>query len=138
MTPRVVALELPIPPSANRWWRKWRNRMVKSTEALEYQAMVQLRLVQVGVPFRQPTHVSLRLAWYRARRSGDLDKRLGVLLDALQGVVYESDAQITHLEAWRVDGDRPRIELIVQEASRETFRILAPEADRAASRRKDR
>ena len=117
MTPRVVLLELPIPPSANRWWRKWQNRMVKSTEARAYQDLVARRLEDVGVPFRQPTHVSVRVVWYRARRSGDLDKRLGVLLDALQGTVFESDAQVTHLEARRVDGDRPRIEVVIQEVA---------------------
>lgn len=99
-----VALYLPEPPSANRWWRNVRGRMVLSREAREYKARVAL-FASFGAArvIRAPTTVSVKLIWHRGRKSGDLDKRLGVLLDALQGVAYENDSQITRITAERFD-----------------------------------
>jgi crossover junction endodeoxyribonuclease RusA len=92
------------PPSANRWWRKFRGRMVLSREAREYKTMVSL-LGQMSraTPFPKGTPVRVEMFWHRGRKSGDLDKRLGVLLDALQGVAYENDSQIVEIAARRDD-----------------------------------
>lgn len=58
--------------------------------------------------------VSITLDWYRGRKSGDLDKRIGVVLDALQGVLYSNDSQIVELTARRhEDAANPRIEVSV-------------------------
>ncbi len=104
-------LMLPEPPSANRWWRmvviKGQARMLTSKEARDYKAGVALlggsKMIAAG-----PVRVTID--WYRERKSGDLDKRIGVLLDAVQGVLYDNDAQITEITARRHD-DRgnPRI-----------------------------
>lgn len=90
---------LPEPPSANRWWRNVNGRMVTSKEARDYKARIALTV-------RDRKHagpVKISLDWYRGRRSGDLDKRIGVVLDALQGVLYENDSQIVELAARRFD-----------------------------------
>jgi crossover junction endodeoxyribonuclease RusA len=99
-----VSCYLDEPPSANRWWRNVRGRMVLSREAREYKAMVAL-LGQVSraTPFPKGTPVRFEMHWHRGRKSGDLDKRLGVLLDALQGVAYENDSQIVEIAARRDD-----------------------------------
>lgn len=47
--------------------------------------------------------MGISLRWHRARRAGDLDKRLGVVFDALQGLLYDNDAQIIEISAKRVD-----------------------------------
>lgn len=112
---------LPEPPSANRWWRKFNNRMVLSPEARKYKAMVagyQLRSDTQFHRFDFPTTITVTVVWYRSRKSGDLDKRLGVLLDALQGVAYDNDNQIVELYAIRSDDDHknPRVEVTVMEA----------------------
>lgn len=61
--------------------------------------------------------VRITLAWYRGRKSGDLDKRIGVCLDALQGVLFDNDAQIVELLATRhEDPSNPRIEVSVEPA----------------------
>lgn len=93
-------MKLPVPPSANRWWRNVNGRMVTSAAARRYkQAIPVLAGRQALIP--APTEVVVTVLWYRAMKSGDLDKRLGVVLDALQGVSYESDSQIVELHAYR-------------------------------------
>lgn len=97
---------LPEPPSANRWWRNVNGRMVTSKEAREYKAAV----AQFGSRRKIPGPVIIHISWWRGRKSGDLDKRIGVLLDALQGVAYDNDAQITTIHAERYDDPKwPRI-----------------------------
>lgn len=90
--------------------------MVTSREAREYKAYVASRkwTTTVGGIFPAPQRVAVRFVWYRSRRSGDLDKRIGVLLDALQGVLYDNDSQITEIHARRED-DRecPRVEVTI-------------------------
>lgn len=98
----AITFTLPEPPSANRWWRKFRNRMVLSPEAREYKSLVCLAYRRAEL--RGP--IAVEVVWYRGIRSGDLDKRLGVVLDALQGVAYVNDSQITHLTARRIDDPR--------------------------------
>ena len=106
-----LTLELPEPPSANRWWRNVNGRMVTSREARTYKQMVANRLfVLRAKPIAAPTPCRIVLTWYRGRKAGDLDKRLGVLLDALQGAAYDNDGQVTQIHATREDDPRnPRI-----------------------------
>lgn len=88
---------LPEPPSANRWWRKFRNRMVLSAEARAY-----IRLVRATIPARlHAGPVELAVEWHRGAKRGDLDKRLGIIQDALQGVLVRNDAQVTRIVASR-------------------------------------
>lgn len=98
----ALTFTLPVPPSSNRWWRKWKNRMVLSDEARDYKAMVAKAYRRAEIR----GDIAVSLTWYRERRSGDLDKRLGVVLDSLQGIAYATDAQITHLTAKRIDDPR--------------------------------
>lgn len=102
-TVNSVRLTLPEPPSANRWWRNVNGRMVTSREAREYKDLVARKRWGLGVTFRKPDTVSVTVVWRRSRKAGDLDKRLGVLLDALQGFVYESDSQVVAIHAARYD-----------------------------------
>ena len=70
---------------------------------------------QVHFPLAIPLSVSIR--WYRGRKSGDLDGRLKVLLDAMQGSVYENDSQIVELHAFRSEDKlNPRMEVHVDAA----------------------
>lgn len=80
--------------------------MVLSDEAREYKALVRQAFRRAELR----GEISVSIAWYRERRSGDLDKRQGVVLDALQGVAYATDAQITRLLAMRFeDPKNPRV-----------------------------
>lgn len=114
-----LVLILPEPPSANRWWRMFRSRMVVSTEARRYKEMVDRLLKARRLrPIAKPGGVIVGLDWFRGRKAGDLDKRLGVLLDAMQGTAYENDGQIVELHARRFDDPgNGRVVVIVSPAN---------------------
>jgi Holliday junction resolvase RusA-like endonuclease len=101
---------LPEPPSANRWWRRAGSRVHLSKDAKDYKLMVAAQ-IRGATPFPQCL-VSINVVWHRGMKAGDLDKRLGVLLDALQrttinGIpcpgLYTNDSQIVQLWARRCD-----------------------------------
>ena len=106
--------EFPLPPSGNRYWRHVRGRVIISAEAEQYRAVVKMlancdRVTQLTGP------VAVTVNVFRARKAGDLDNRLKVLLDAAQGVFYENDAQIRELHAYlHDDKHHPRVEISVQ------------------------
>lgn len=104
----TVEFELPVPPSANKWWRMVTpkgkpSRMVLSADARLYKegvgTLLRGQFRGRPVPLFPSGVVRLWLDWHRTARLGDLDKRQGVLLDALQGVVYDNDSQLVELHA---------------------------------------
>jgi len=106
---------LPEPPSSNRYWRVFKGIPVMSSEARAYKKKVAVLLHGKCKPAKG--EVSLTLAWYRSRKSGDLDNRAKVALDALQGSLYLNDSQIVALHLYRYDDKaNPRIEVSVQDA----------------------
>ena len=109
-----MRVTLPYPPTANLYWRVWRGRPVKSTEARRYQEEARRSATSQGMrPLSGDVSVSLRV--YRPRRIGDLDNAQKVLLDALKGVAYEDDRQVTEIHAIRLDDkERPRVEVVVR------------------------
>jgi Holliday junction resolvase RusA-like endonuclease len=113
---------LPEPPSANRWWRttiipaKGKRPATVNTylskEAREYKERIG-RASAALIIAEGP--VALRIDWYRGREAGDLDKRLGVALDAMQGVFYRNDDQVVTIAARRfLDRANPRLVVTVQ------------------------
>lgn len=105
---------LSYPPSANRYWRKWRNRIVKSDEARGYQAYAGWTAKSAGATLHAG-QVALHLRIYRPRRCRDLDNCLKVLVDALQGVSYTNDNQVREIHAYLGDDKlSPRVEVEVQ------------------------
>jgi crossover junction endodeoxyribonuclease RusA len=97
-----VTLRLPVPPSANRFYRVYRGRAVMSAEGRTYKQMVaQLAVAKRLHPATGP--VSLDVVWYRAAKRGDLDNRMKVALDALEGVLFVNDAQIVELRIRRCE-----------------------------------
>lgn len=106
-----VMAVLPVQPSANRYWRNIRGRMVVSVEAQNYKSLVHLACAQVD-PLAKGNDVAISFTFYRAQKSGDLDNRIKVILDALNGVFYDDDQQIVEIHAKRSDDkENPRIVL---------------------------
>ena len=109
----MLVLICPEPPSANRWWRRHGTTIHLSNEAKAYKADVAQRAGVNGATLFPTELLSVIVVWHRSRKSGDLDKRLGVLLDGLQERqqknappipgVYASDAQIVQIWARRCD-----------------------------------
>ena len=97
---------LPYPVGSNRLWRNARGRTIVSPEASAWKAETQLRALLAGVrPVSGPVSVSLVLhprltAKGRASKTRlDLDAPIKPLLDALNGVAYADDKQVTHITA---------------------------------------
>ena len=102
----MVRLNLPYPVSANRYWRIWRNKAVRSAEATAYKSVVRRIAQEAGVmPSEGSVAVWLRLI-PKAYKDGsankmviDLDNALKVTLDSLQGIAYENDKQVRRIAA---------------------------------------
>lgn len=102
----MVRLKLPYPVSANRYWRIWRNKAVRSAEATAYKSVVRRIAQEAGVmPSEGSVAVCLRLI-PKANKDGsanktviDLDNALKVTLDALQGIAYHNDRQVRRIVA---------------------------------------
>ena len=109
MSAREVTVTLPEPPSANRWWRHQRKQHHLSEEARAYKDNVPvlvaaaLNVTLHSLPLYPAGDVLVAITWRRKRASGDLDKRVPILLDALQGVFYREDSQVAGLIAIRKD-----------------------------------
>jgi Holliday junction resolvase RusA-like endonuclease len=113
--PRVMPLilTLPEPPSANRWWRRAGTHIHLSNEAKAYKLAAAQTAGVNGATLFPTEALSVVVVWHRQKKTGDLDKRLGVLLDVLQqrkqlGAppipgVYATDAQIVQIWARRCD-----------------------------------
>ena len=109
-------ITLPYPPSANRYWRVVNNRPIISAQARAYKDEAGWLAKAQGVQ-PQTGDLAVTIAVYRPQRRGDLDNVLKVLLDALIGIAYEDDSQITEINAKRFDDkDNPRVEIDVVEA----------------------
>jgi len=99
-------LKLDYPPSANRYWRCFRGRMVPSAAATTYKKHVK-SIAQSGrlVLHNDSICVNIKLLPKLTARGEaskvilDLDNCLKVALDALQGVIIENDNQIKEIYA---------------------------------------
>lgn len=107
-----MIITLPLPPTANLYWRVWRGRAVVSTEARAYKRGAALAALAQGVRPILDGEVAVVMRVFRRTRRGDLDNRLKVLLDALRGIAYRDDSQVARLEAIQSeDAKNPRVEV---------------------------
>lgn len=97
-------IELPYPPSVNRYWRKVGNRMLISKAGRDYKRQV-CRATRglLAQPMRGPLSVAIQAA-PPDNRTRDLDNLLKAPLDALKSAgVYLDDSQIDEIHLYRVD-----------------------------------
>lgn len=107
---------LPFPPSVNNYLRTTRQgRVYLTEEAKAYKQGAMMRALTQGVrPFLEGD-VSISLAFFRPRRTGDIDNGLKVLFDALNRVAWKDDRQVGELYAIRFeDPANPRVEISVE------------------------
>jgi crossover junction endodeoxyribonuclease RusA len=127
-----VIITLPLPPTANLYWRVWRGRAVVSTEARAYKQAAALAAKAQGLRPIIDGEVAVVMRVFRPARRGDLDNRLKVLLDALRGVAYRDDSQVSALHATQAeDAKNPRVEVEVSRvdarpAPGKTRKLAAP------------
>lgn len=112
----MTILTLPVPPSANRYWRHDRGNIHRSNEAEAYRHTVGWQCNVEGV--RPLTgNVCISIDVYRPAKRGDLDNYLKVAIDSLIGFAYLDDKQIVEIHAMRHDDkDDPRLIVSISEA----------------------
>ena len=108
-----MELDLPYPPTVNHLWKRYRNRIVLSSEGREYRRAIRLELASRSVtPLHGPLAVSIDVN-PPDRRRRDLDNLHKALLDALgRGGAYFDDSQIDRLTITRcgiLRGGRVRV-----------------------------
>lgn len=112
-----MKLTLPIPISANRYWRNYRGRTVISAEAVAYKNEVGWLAKAAGAQL-MTGDLSLTMIVYRPAKRGDLDNYTKILADSLQGIVYSNDSQIVRILAERRDDKKnPRVEVEIAQVS---------------------
>lgn len=113
----MIALTLPYPPTMNMYWRnvaiRGKPRTLISADGRNYKTAVAMLGKKCRArPLAGPLRVVLVV--YRPRRIGDLDNVLKPVLDALKGIAFEDDSQVTQLLATRCDDkENPRVEVKV-------------------------
>jgi crossover junction endodeoxyribonuclease RusA len=136
----VIALTLPYPISANRYWRTYMPKgfkapvTVPSAEAKAYKAQVcgLAKIAGVKAPIAGRVAVAIRLypnrpqdwakraakdpmGWDDTVQCLDLDNANKVLFDALKGVVIEDDRWVRRITAERMEPDgEARVEIVVE------------------------
>lgn len=105
---------LPLPPSANRYWRNYKGVVVVSEEAKAYKRTVNGLASQIQIqPAQGP--LAIWLVYYFQRQAVDLDNRIKVCLDAMQGIFYENDNQFDEIHMKRCyDKKNPRVEIVIE------------------------
>lgn len=99
-------IQLPHPVSANRYWRTFRNRTVRSAEANQYRKDAQFAfLLAKEQKHAGPVRVSIKFH-PRTNKDGsasktrlDIDNVIKVALDALNGLAYDDDKQVVSVLA---------------------------------------
>lgn len=103
-------VELPFPPSANRYWRTTKSgRTYVDAAAKQYKADAARIATAAGM---KPLagELAVTMIFYFPDRRGDLSNRVKVCEDALNGVGYHDDKQVSWMQTERlIDKARPRV-----------------------------
>jgi crossover junction endodeoxyribonuclease RusA len=120
-----VNLTLPLPPNANNYrgirvirvgTRHVPQFFLRPAAKKYHRDSAQYALASGHFPFNATVPVAVTLRIYRARKQGDLEGFMKVLLDALEGIAYADDKQIVRILAERFDDKaNPRVEVEVTE-----------------------
>jgi crossover junction endodeoxyribonuclease RusA len=100
----MIRLELPYPPSLNRYWRKYRDRIVLSAKGKEYRRAVGEILWASGRPKLAGLLKVQGVVHPPDLRKRDLDNTLKAIFDSLQAArLYDDDYQVAWLDIRRAE-----------------------------------
>lgn len=114
-----IYITLPYPPSANKIYRRGpRGQVMTTVDVRAYKKEVWVLCRQAKVkPFATKYFLNFTMRVYRPQLAGDLDNRIKVALDALNGNAFWDDRQIVEIHAFRFDdADNPRIEVEIEQS----------------------
>ena len=102
----TFSITLPTPPGANRLWRSYQGRTVKSATARAWQAQAALLAKAKGM-MPVAGAVALEIVLHpRQTKTGqaskvrlDVDAPIKATMDALQGVAYADDKQVIRVSS---------------------------------------
>jgi Holliday junction resolvase RusA-like endonuclease len=87
------------------------SRLIKSAKALSYSDVFRQQCKPLATLMTGDLRVTLYI--YYASRRPDLDESL--ILDLMQGLIYENDRQVKERHCyWGLDPDNPRAEIIIE------------------------
>ena len=87
------------------------SRLIKSEKALNYSEMFKQQCKPLAYLMTGDLRVTLHI--YYASRRPDLDETL--ILDLMQGLIYENDRQVKERHAyWGLDPENPRAEILIE------------------------
>jgi len=87
------------------------SRLIKSKKALSYSDLFKQQCRPLARLMTGDLRVTLHI-WYASRRP-DLDESL--ILDLMQGLIYENDRQVKERHAyWGLDPENPRAEILIE------------------------
>ncbi len=112
--PASQSVILPLPPSVNHYmYSTGRGGRALTPEARNWKAAADIAIMHARlVCYAGPVAVHLHV--YRERKVGDLDNRVKLTLDSLNGHAWGDDAQVVELHAYRHDdAANPRVEVTV-------------------------
>ena len=113
--PAAQAVILPLPPSVNHYLvSTGRGGRALSQEARNWKAAADIAIMHARL-VRYDGPVAVYMHVYRERKAGDLDNRVKLTLDALNGIAWGDDAQVVELHAYRRDDPaNPRVEVEIR------------------------
>lgn len=108
----TAPIRLPLPPSANRYWRVSKYGKVYVTkEAKAYKQEIGWLAKTMDI-CKLSGLVAMDIDVYRKNKRSDLKNFEKILSDALQGILFENDLQVC--DSWMLrfdDRQNPRVEI---------------------------
>lgn len=110
-------ITVPNPPRSNVMYRMGKQRMYMPAKFKAFKDSV---LAQCAEQRMKPLEgdVEVSMVWYRARKSGDIDGRIKIVLDSLQSArskygAYINDSQVRKLTIERRDTEPRRSRMVI-------------------------
>lgn len=113
MTDPIMTLIMPLPVPVNKAYLHSLGRVILSPEARAYKNRAQWEAL---AQYREaPLRGELSVVIHFYARKGDIDGRIKLLLDSLNGIAWGDDRQILQLQVWQhLDPREPRAEVEVR------------------------